>query len=154
VPRAPWCAAVRVFVTRKKYVMALTLVALLTVVTETGTVCRGSAGVCDPQEVCDGTNVGCPGDTRSASGTVVSQQCGCFVTRKEVCDGTNVGCPADSRYGTGTVCRGSAGVCDPQEVCDGTNVGCPRRCFPQSIEYRVSCSQWRCDRARTATGPT
>jgi len=71
VPRAPCVVEARVcFVTRKKCVTALTLVALLTVVTERVPCVVSSAGVCDPQEVLDGTNVGCPADSRYGTGTV------------------------------------------------------------------------------------
>jgi hypothetical protein len=36
-----------------------------------GTVCRPSTGVCDPQEVCTGTTAACPADTTAVDGKVI-----------------------------------------------------------------------------------
>jgi parallel beta-helix repeat protein len=87
-------------------------------------VCRSSTGICDPQEVCDGTNGTCPADVKSASGTVCRSSTG-VCDPQEVCDGQSSTCPADVKSASGTVCRSSTGICDPQEVCDGTSSNCP-----------------------------
>ena len=57
--------------------------------------CRGSAGVCDPEEVCDGVNDDCPADLLA---------------------GTDVQCRPSI---TGDI------ICDPPEYCDGVNTFCP-----------------------------
>ncbi|MBW2701981.1 MAG: hypothetical protein JRF33_14285, partial [Deltaproteobacteria bacterium] len=89
-----------------------------------GTECRASLGVCDPVELCDGVNVGCPGDVLAGNSTECRASLG-VCDPVEVCDGVNVGCPGDVLAGNSTECRASLGVCDPAEVCDGVNVACP-----------------------------
>ena len=86
------------------------------------TVCRLSAGVCDPAEQCTGASANCPGDVLTANGT------GCAddgeVCTRDVCDGVSPLCqhPAGN---AGTPCRVAGGACDPGEQCDGTNPTCP-----------------------------
>jgi len=87
-----------------------------------GVLCRASAGECDPQEVCDGTNTTCPADAKSPSGTgCTSDSNPCTLDQ---CDGSSNACqhPAGN---AGALCRASAGECDPQELCDGSNTSCP-----------------------------
>lgn len=89
-----------------------------------GTVCRESAGACDPAEVCDGASAACPDDARTPAGTVCRAANGiCDVA--EVCDGSSAACPDDAKVLAGTVCRASTGECDPAEVCDVTTDACP-----------------------------
>src|SRR5438552_15036733 len=89
-----------------------------------GTVCRASAGVCDPAETCDGTSPSCPADAKSPPGTVCRPVAGvCDVA--ETCDGTSPTCPADAFASAATQCRASAGACDPAESCTGTSAACP-----------------------------
>jgi hypothetical protein len=117
-----------------------------------GTLCRASAGVCDPAEYCTGSSTSCPGDSKYGSGTQCRAANGeCDVA--EYCDGTNPGCPGDGYKANGTTCtddgnpcstdtcqggacthaagnagaqcRASAGVCDPAEYCTGSSTSCP-----------------------------
>jgi len=74
--------------------------------------------VCDPQEPAAAASTTCPGDTRSASGTVCRGSAG-VCDPQEVCDGTNVGCPGDTRSASGTCVVEVRVVCDPQEYVDG-----------------------------------
>ncbi|RME40334.1 MAG: hypothetical protein D6788_03515 [Planctomycetota bacterium] len=117
-----------------------------------GTVCRASAGACDPAEVCDGVSAGCPADALEPAGTVCRASTG-ECDPQEVCDGATPTCPADSFVPDGTtctddglgctndfcqagvcthpiqpagiVCRPSAGECDVAETCDGVSTTCP-----------------------------
>ncbi len=119
-----------------------------------GTVCRSSAGVCDPAETCDGVTTTCPADAKTPAGTECRASTG-ECDPHEVCDGVSNSCPADTKSpagtvctddgnpctvdqcnGTsvtcqhtvgnaGTVCRPAAGDCDIAEVCSGTSATCP-----------------------------
>ena len=89
-----------------------------------GTICRTSAGVCDPAETCTGTTTTCPADAKSTAGTICRPSAGaCDVA--EMCDGTSNNCPADAKRPAGTVCGSSGGVCDVAPTCDGTSNSCP-----------------------------
>lgn len=88
--------------------------------------CRsgGERGVCDAEELCDGTNLDCPPDRDEPSTTVCRAASGpCDVDER--CPGTGPDCPADRARPAGTVCRASSGGCDAAEVCDGTASACP-----------------------------
>src|SRR5206468_956741 len=75
------------------------------------TVCRASAGVCDPAESCTGTSTACPGNTFAPSTTVCRGSAGvCDLT--DSCTGTSAACPADAFASSSTVCRASSGVPD------------------------------------------
>lgn len=89
------------------------------------TVCRASAGLCDPvAERCDGTSGTCPADARAAAGTTCRAVAGtCDVA--ETCDGSSAACPADTRVAADTECRAASGLCDRPEVCDGSSPACP-----------------------------
>jgi hypothetical protein len=120
------------------------------------TVCRPSAGLCDPEERCDGASAGCPADAREPGGTVCrasTDEC----DPQEECDGVAALCPSDSFKADGvactddgllcsndtcqsgvcshtaktdgTVCRASTDECDPQEICDGIALTCPVDAF-------------------------
>src|SRR6184192_1439160 len=76
-----------------------------------GTVCRPSAGGCDPQEVCTGVSGSCPSDTRSPLGTVCRAPAG-PCDQPEICDGLSAGCPNDVFLGSTSgsfVCRPAVG---------------------------------------------
>ena len=112
-------------------------------------VCRSSAGVCDPAELCDGTAT-CPADAKSPSGTVCRSALGvCDVA--EMCDGVSDTCPAQGFAPSGTVCRSSAGVCDVAESCPGTGPDCPADDFlPSSMVCRTAAGV--CDAAESCPG--
>src|SRR5262249_44569841 len=62
-----------------------------------GTVCRPSAGPCDPNaEACDGTSANCPADVLAPSGTVCSPpSCSSgSETLAAACTGSAASCPA------------------------------------------------------------
>jgi hypothetical protein len=89
-----------------------------------GRVCRGSAGACDPAEVCDGVHIACPDDVLAPSTTVCRPATGaCDVA--ETCTGSSAQCPADVVLPALTVCNPSKGACDPAETCDGVHGECP-----------------------------
>src|SRR5439155_440589 len=89
-----------------------------------GTVCRASAGVCDPAETCTGASPACPADAKSPAGTVCRASAGvCDIA--ETCDGTSNACPADAFQPSSTVCRAAAGDCDAAETCTGSGATCP-----------------------------
>jgi hypothetical protein len=86
------------------------------------TVCRNSAGVCDPAENCTGSSATCPADAKSTA--VCRAAAGdCDVT--ESCDGINDDCPANGFVSSSTVCRAAAGECDLAENCPGNAPTCP-----------------------------
>ncbi|MBK8696314.1 MAG: hypothetical protein IPN17_29610 [Deltaproteobacteria bacterium] len=91
-----------------------------------GTVCRGSAGICDVAEVCSGTMAACPSNNFQSSGTVCRSVAGiCDV--QETCNGSMAACPSNSFRPSSTVCRASANqtYCDPIEYCTGGAAACP-----------------------------
>jgi hypothetical protein len=87
-----------------------------------GAVCRASAGVCDPQEVCNGTSTTCPPDLKS---TAVCRPSNGVCDVAESCDGVGNACPPDGFQPATTTCRAAAGVCDVAESCAGTSAACP-----------------------------
>lgn len=112
--------------------------------------CRVSTGVCDPAELCNGTNT-CPGNTFLPAGTVCRLSAGvCDVA--EVCSGSSGPCPAEGFVAAGTVCRAAvAGGCDVQEVCTGGGPACPADVV---VAAGTLCraSVGACDPAETCTG--
>jgi hypothetical protein len=114
------------------------------------TVCRPSAGACDPAENCDGASAACPADSKSAKNTVCRAAAGgCDVA--EVCDGSSNTCPTDVRKAGGVVCRASAGECDVAETCDGVGPQCPANAFlPNSTLCRGAAGV--CDLPEYCTG--
>jgi hypothetical protein len=115
-----------------------------------GAVCRASAGSCDLQETCDGTNATCPADTlvpalvecRGAAGD-------CDLA--ETCTGVDAACPADVLQPSTFECRASAGTCDAAETCTGSSVACPADAFqPSTVECRPAAGP--CDVADFCTG--
>jgi hypothetical protein len=87
-----------------------------------GTQCRGSAGVCDPAEYCDGSTPSCPGDSKYGGGTQCRASAG-VCDPAEYCDGSSNGCPPDARAASGTACADDGLECTLDQ-CDGSGVGC------------------------------
>ncbi|GMV43126.1 MAG: hypothetical protein AMXMBFR64_48420 [Myxococcales bacterium] len=116
-----------------------------------GTVCRASAGGCDPAETCNGTTAQCPADAKSAAGTVCRASAGaCDVA--ETCNGTAVACPADTFLANTVVCRAAvAGGCDVEEKCTGTSAACPADVV-QANGTVCRASAGACDVAETCNG--
>lgn len=84
--------------------------------------CRGAAGECDVDDVCDGVHAGCF-DARQETSAVCRPAHGlCDVAEK--CDGRII-CPDDGFQPSGTECRAATGVCDVAESCTGTGPDCP-----------------------------
>src|SRR5204863_215353 len=75
------------------------------------TVCRASAGVCDPAESCTGSSAACPADALASSSTVCRASAG-VCDPAESCTGSSAACPADALAPSSTVCRAAAGGCD------------------------------------------
>lgn len=89
-----------------------------------GTVCRAATGVCDTQEVCDGSGVDCPADGVASAATVCRPAADvCDVT--EMCNGIAKTCPADGFSPAATQCRPQNGDCDVAELCSGNGPDCP-----------------------------
>src|SRR5439155_1339941 len=89
-----------------------------------GTVCRASAGLCDPVETCTGTSTTCPADAKRPEGTECRAAAGvCDVA--ETCDGSSDACPSDAFKSSSTVCRAAADECDAAETCTGSSATCP-----------------------------
>jgi len=93
------------------------------------TVCRPSAGECDPEEKCTGASGTCPVDAKLQSGTPCSDDGSPCTT--DLCDGIHAAC-MHAAGNAGTVCRPSAGVCDVAEACGGTTATCPPDRFESS----------------------
>lgn len=84
-----------------------------------GTVCRASAGICDVEEVCDGTFIVCPDDVKVAVGTQCRAAAGeCDVA--ETCNGGSALCPPDAFIDNGAICGDAPiGLCDRENQCQG-----------------------------------
>jgi hypothetical protein len=79
------------------------------------TVCRASAGACDPVERCSGLTAACPADAYSPRGTVCRAATGiCDV--QEICSGLAPACPADRFAPAGTAC-GRLMTCNGLGMC-------------------------------------
>ena len=122
---------------------------------DAGSVCRDADGVCDAEEVCDGTSLECPVDASLPDLTAcgeslicVGGECGECVANDPcdtgnacergqlVCEGTPA-CTSAGPADDGTVCRAATGLCDEPETCDGTSVDCPDDAlFPAGHECR------------------
>lgn len=119
------------------------------------TVCRASAGPCDPvAESCNGTSGACPADVRSPVGTTCRAATGaCDVA--ETCDGS-AACPADVRMPAATECRAASSPCDLPELCDGVAGACPVAGSSGVMPSGTSCrgSGGLCDVAEVCDGVT
>ena len=110
------------------------------------TVCRDSAGACDPAEACTGTSATCPVDSKS---TAVCRSSAGDCDAAESCDGVSDNCPGDAK--SNAVCRPVAGDCDLAESCDGVGNDCPADGFePSTAVCRASVGA--CDLEETCTG--
>ena len=105
------------------------------------TVCRASAGGCDPvAEMCTGTSGTCPSDAPSSAGTVCrAASGGCDLA--EICDGASATCPADVWLVANTECRATSGLCDLPEVCDGSSAACPAPGASGALASGTSCRE-------------
>jgi hypothetical protein len=90
-----------------------------------GTLCRASAGLCDPAEFCPSTGtLTCPPDTFFPAGSICRASAGpCDAA--ESCTGTSAQCPADLLLPATTICRAAVNSCDVSESCTGTSSACP-----------------------------
>ena len=83
----------------------------------TGSVCRGSAGECDPQETCNGAITTCPGDAKSPGGTGCTDD-GNPCTNDQ-CDGASPLCQHPNKS-AGAACGSGADTdCDNPDTCNG-----------------------------------
>ena len=113
-------------------------------------VCRTSAGLCDVEDVCSGTEGTCPDDVLAPAATVCRAAADvCDV--EEACDGTTAACPADAFADVSLECRAAAGDCDVAEACDGASAACPADTFiAAETECRAAASS--CDAAELCDG--
>ena len=90
------------------------------------TVCRASAGPCDPAERCSAGT--CPANT--LSGTSVVCRAGGECNPQETCTGSSAACPTDLFTGSGVGCTSDSNACTT-DACNGagacahTTVTCP-----------------------------
>jgi cysteine-rich repeat protein len=89
----------------------------------TGTVCRGSAGVCDVDDTCDGVSRTCHDEFQSPG--VVCRASSGVCEAPASCSGTGPDCPPNSLLLPGNPCRNAANNCDQAEQCDGMQATCP-----------------------------
>jgi hypothetical protein len=113
-------------------------------------ICRVSAGGCDPEERCNGQSAACPVNLLRGGGVecrAANGQC----DRRETCDGVTTACPVDGFIDAGTVCRSSTGLCDPVETCTGVPPSCPDDLLSSTA---VTCrpSAGDCDPAEQCSG--
>ena len=83
-----------------------------------GTVCRASAGECDPQETCTGASPACPTDTKAPNGTACSDdgnQC-----TNDQCNGSSALCQHPNKT-AGAACGSPSDTdCDNPDTCNGS----------------------------------
>ncbi len=117
-----------------------------------GQTCRGSAGVCDLAEVCDGAGDNCPANGFVSGGTECRAVAGvCDVA--EACTGSSPACPTDGFGPNSIVCRPTSGgeVCDVAESCTGSGAACPADAVePNTTECRAAAGV--CDVAESCDG--
>lgn len=82
-----------------------------------GASCRAPIGVCDAEEICDGTSLVCPADALESAGTIC-RPAGLGCDSAEACDGINPVCPADMTAGEGSMCNDGL-ACTTGEICAG-----------------------------------
>jgi hypothetical protein len=90
------------------------------------TVCRPSAGPCDPAEVCTGASALCPGDALTPS-TTMCRPGASACDPIERCTGANPSCPADAFAAAGTSC-GAGRVCAGAACCATGATPSPETC--------------------------
>ena len=78
-----------------------------------GTICRGSAGVCDVADTCDGSASDCPVDTKS---TAVCRASSGSCDLAESCNGVTDTCPTDLYQADNTPCPDGL-FCNGNETC-------------------------------------
>jgi len=110
-----------------------------------GVTCRGTAGYCDLEEVCNGSTKECPEDTFMPTGIQCrSEQGVCDIV--EFCTGEDAECPEDAKKPNTTKCRIIAGECDLPEYCNGTDNECPENSYvPTGTVCRPAYSGMSCD---------
>lgn len=114
-----------------------------------GTLCRASAGECDPAETCSGSSPTCPADVKSGSGTSCTSDGN--VCTVDQCDGSSSACQHPAGNG-GTLCRaGSGDTCDPDEFCTGSSTNCPADA-KKSASFVCRAAVDDCDKAEKCTG--
>ena len=109
-------------------------------VKESGTLCRSKSDDCDVQEVCDGTNVGCPADEVAGTNVLCRS-----VAADDVCDlpdycnAIDKACPADQVQQPGYECAPAVEgkLCDAADTCDGTTSN--KKCNPQVQPINTLC---------------
>lgn len=111
-----------------------------------GVECRGSAGVCDPAETCDGSSTSCPGD-RLASSSEQCRDASCQSDSTAIlpafCSGTSASCPAQQTESCGALnCTNSAcpGSCTLDSQCADGNYCDSPTCVPKKTNG-ASCSK-------------
>lgn len=87
-----------------------------------GQTCRTSTGLCDPAEVCSGSDDTCPADELRPDGFVCRSAGGeCDIA--ETCDGISPDCPADELKPADTPCTDDGTSCTI-DICNGSSVTC------------------------------
>ncbi len=87
-----------------------------------GTICRQSAGDCDPAETCDGQSPDCPDDALAEPGSACGSTLASVCDHPDTCDDQGV-CQPNYEPAT-SVCRPASGPCDKEDLCNGAGL-CP-----------------------------
>ncbi|MBN2361243.1 MAG: lamin tail domain-containing protein [Deltaproteobacteria bacterium] len=114
-----------------------------------GTECRASAGVCDPAEVCDGSNTICPADAKHGSSTTCRDSAG-ECDPAEVCNGVDNNCPSDAKRPSGYGCTDDGNPCTLDQ-CEGTLNACQHPAGNGGVVCRDAVPGG-CDLAELCTG--
>ena len=117
-----------------------------------GTVCRVSAGRCDPAETCSGENTACPVDALHDVSEICRPSRHPVCDPEERCDGA-VDCPEDLWASVDMACGTvPSGACDLPDHCEGTGP----RCVEEYVEAGTTCNTepvlGDCDTADVCTG--
>jgi hypothetical protein len=114
--------------------------------------CRSSKGLCDPEELCDGSSTTCPTDVLHVRGHVCRMKDGaCDVA--DLCPGGDAQCPPDAKEVIDTPCRPAKDRCDVPELCDGSSKLCPPDEFrPASANFVCRDANGDCDLRETCDG--
>jgi hypothetical protein len=89
-----------------------------------GTLCRPSAGPCDPEELCEGA-AACPVNQFFGAETMCRPAApGQLCDVADVCNSRGAACPQTFKR-AGDECRAARGACDAAEECSGKSGQCP-----------------------------
>ena len=114
------------------------------------TVCRTSAGACDPAETCTGSSATCPADVISPNGTACGSPSDSDCDNPDTCNGVSVACQSNSEA-SGTACGDPSDTeCTNPDTCNGSGT-----CLANNASAGSSCgdpSDTECTNPDTCNG--